>query len=71
MCLILFYVVKNLPKEPIDEAFTLLQDDKRIQTLMDMLLARIPDMEVDYIITTIWSLGILVSGFSYEGITPE
>jgi hypothetical protein len=40
-----------------------LENDRRIATLLDMIFARYEDMDFEYILTTIWSLGILVSGY--------
>lgn len=36
-----------------------------------MVLARVSDLEIDYLYNIIWSLGLLVSGFNFDGITFE
>ena len=50
--LLLYYAVKHMGN---------ISQDMRLTTLLDMLYNRFEGMQFDFILTTIWSLGILVS----------
>lgn len=63
LCLILFFFIKNLQHEQKYEALSILEKDLRVNTLKDLLFSKIVELDFEYIITTIWSLGILVSGY--------
>ena len=52
LALILHFAVKHL---------TNVVDEQRIATLLDMLYNRLEELEFDFVLTTIWSLGILIS----------
>lgn len=49
----------------------LLNTDTRVQTLIDWLMARYLDVDIEYKIATTFSLGILISGFNFEFQNPE
>jgi hypothetical protein len=42
------------------------QNDLRFTTLLDLVFAKLPELEYEYVVTTIWSLGICVSAFGLE-----
>lgn len=52
LCLILHFAVKHMGD---------MTNDIRINTLLDMLFNRIEGLEFDFLLTTIWSLGVLVA----------
>lgn len=52
LCLLLYFTVKHNGD---------ITQDMRLTTLLDMLFTRFEGMAFDFILTTIWSLGILVS----------
>ena len=54
---------------PEDGHKTLTQD-LRFTTLLQMLMARLDALDFEYFITTVWGLGIAVSGYSLQ-IEPE
>jgi hypothetical protein len=44
--------------------------DLRFTTLLNMIFGRFHELEFEYVLTTIWSLGICVSGFGLD-IHPD
>ncbi len=44
----------------------IVKNDLRFNTLLDMVFGRLPDLAYEYIVTTVWSLGICVSAFGLE-----
>jgi len=42
------------------------QNDLRFTTLLDLVFAKLPELEYEYVVTTIWSLGICVSAFGLQ-----
>ena len=66
LCLILYFVVKNLSGNMGESSQNLVQNDLRFQTLMTFIFNRLPELAYEYVVTMIWSLGICVSGFGLE-----
>lgn len=52
LALILYFAVKHMGVQV---------DDQRLTTLLDMLFNRFVGLDFDYVLTTIWSMGLLVS----------
>jgi hypothetical protein len=66
LCLIFYFVTKNMSQggayDPESSA-KLVQSDLRFSTLLDLVFAKLPELAYDYVVTTVWSLGICVSAF--------
>ena len=43
-----------------------MQNDLRFTTLLDLVFAKLHELEYEYLMTTIWSLGICVSAFGHQ-----
>lgn len=48
-----------------EQAVNLLNNDIRVTTLVEWLLARYEKVDIDYKIATTFSLGMLCSGYEY------
>lgn len=72
LSLVLYFVVKNLSGAGLSQSqgAKLVGQDLRFQTLLNLVLARLNELQLDYVVSIIWSLGICVSAFSLE-IAPE
>lgn len=66
LCLLLYFLTKNLTSNSNDEVMK----DLRFQTLLDLVFSRMPELAYEYVVTTVWSLGICVSAFGLE-IHPD
>ena len=69
LCLIFYFVTKNLSQGGTydsEEGVKLVQSDLRFTTLLDLLFAKLPELAYDYLVTTVWSLGICVSAFGLQ-----
>jgi hypothetical protein len=47
-----------------------MKSDLRFQTLLDLVFSRLPELAYEYVVTTVWSLGICVSAFGLD-IQPD
>lgn len=72
LALVLYFVVKNLSAAGLSQAqgAKLVAADLRFQTLLNLVLARLPELQLDYVVSAVWSLGICVSAFGLE-VAPE
>ncbi|CDW83553.1 UNKNOWN [Stylonychia lemnae] len=70
LCLIFYFVIKNIQKMMPEDGHRLLTQDLRFTTLLQMIMGRLQDLEFEYFITTVWGLGIAVSGYNAQ-IEPE
>lgn len=43
-----------------------MQKDLRFKTLLDLVFSRLPELAYEYVVTTVWSMGICVSAFGLE-----
>lgn len=66
LCLIFYFFFKHLSKLPVEEGARLIHEDLRFKTLLQMLFERLQHMEQEYLMTTVWALGIGVSGYGME-----
>lgn len=57
LCLLFHFAVKHMGN---------VTEDLRLSTLMDMLFNRFDNLEFDFVLTTIWSMGLLVAFRRYE-----
>lgn len=48
----------------------MMKSDLRFQTLLDLVFSRLPEPAYEYVVTTVWSLGICVSAFGLD-IQPD
>ena len=48
----------------------MMRSDLRFQTLLDLVFSRLPELAYEYVVTTVWSLGICVSAFGLD-IQPD
>ena len=48
----------------------MMKSDLRFQTLLDLVFSRLPELAYEYVVTTVWSLGICVSAFGLD-IQPD
>lgn len=49
-----------------ENGINIIQKDLRFQTLLDLVFAKMPELAYEYVVTTIWSLGICVSAYGLE-----
>eukprot|EP00347_Sterkiella_histriomuscorum_P024337 403331476 len=70
LCLIFYFMIKHISKLALEDGYRLLNEDLRFQTLMQMLFARVQEMDFEYLVTIVWALGIGVSGYDMK-IEPE
>ena len=66
LCLLFFFAVKNLQQDTPIAAVEALEQDKRLVTLLDLLFAKFSSLDFEYVLTCVWSLGILVSAYGYQ-----
>lgn len=48
-----------------EQAQDLLTNDLRVQTLIEWLMARYTELDIEYKIATTFSLGMMISGYRY------
>lgn len=72
LCLVLKFL-QHAIRDNLDyeQASRLLNTDIRVQTLIDWLMARYKDVDIEYKIATTFSLGILLSGYDFQFENPE
>jgi hypothetical protein len=61
LCLVFYFFTKNLSQGGVasqESGINIVQKDLRFQTLLDLVFAKMPELAYDYLVTTIWSLGI-------------
>lgn len=69
LCLVYYFFTKNLSQGGTynqESGLKLVQSDLRFQTLIDLVFAKMQDLAFEYVVTTIWSLGICVSAFGLQ-----
>jgi len=64
----LYFVVKNISAAGFTQeaGAKLVSSDLRFQTLLNLVMARIGDLQFDYVVSIVWSLGICVSAYGLE-----
>lgn len=70
LCLIFYFFFKHIHKLSFEEGSQLISQDLRFKTLLQMLFERLKNLDQQYLMTTVWALGIGVSGYGME-IEPE
>jgi hypothetical protein len=69
LSLILYFLVKNLSQagsQAQDEGIQAIRDDLRFKTLLQLLFGKLGELDYDYVVSIVWSLGICVSAFGLE-----
>jgi hypothetical protein len=69
LALILYFFTKNLSQAGTagqEEGTRTVQTDLRFKTLMQLVYSKLQELEYDYVVSIVWSLGICVSAFGLE-----
>ena len=69
LSLILYFLVKNLSQagpSAQEEGTNLVKGDLRFKTLMQFVFGKLHELEYDYVVSIVWSLGICVSAFGLQ-----
>jgi hypothetical protein len=62
----LHFFTKNVQNLSPEEGHKLVKEDLRFTSLMDLLFQRLGELEIEYVITSVWALGICVSVYGLE-----